>query len=186
MRRLLILTGQRRGEIGDLSWSEIDLDKRQIDLPAHRTKNARPHIVPLSDEALSILKGIVREDGRDLVFGRGAGGFGGWGKAKTELCAQIAKARARAAHKAQGKPMAGWTLHDLRRSFVTHVSEHGLAQPHVVEAIVNHVSGYKGGVAGVYNRAAYAGEKRQALELWGAHVAALVLGRKSNVVAMRA
>ena len=184
--RLLILTGQRRSEVGDLSWSEIDLDKRQIDLPAHRTKNARPHIVPLGDEALSILKGIVREDGRDLVFGRGAGGFGGWGKAKTELCTQIAKASARAAHKAQGKPMAGWTLHDLRRSFVTHVSEHGLAQPHVVEAIVNHVSGYKGGVAGVYNRAAYAGEKRQALELWGAHVAALVEGRKNNVVAMRA
>jgi hypothetical protein len=70
----------------------------------------------------------------------------------------------------------------LRRSFVTHVSERGFAQPHVVEAIVNHVSGAKAGVAGTYNRAAYAAEKRQALELWGAHVLALVNG--TNVVAM--
>lgn len=78
--------------------------------------------------------------------------------------------------------MKPWTLHDLRRSFVTLVSEHGFAQPHVVEAIVNHVSGSKAGVAGVYNRAAYLNEKRQALEVWGAHIAALVSGRRSKVV----
>jgi hypothetical protein len=82
--------------------------------------------------------------------------------------------------------MAPWTLHDLRRTVVTIINERGLAQPHVVEAIVNHASGYKGGVAGIYNRAAYAAEKRQALELWGAHVAALVEGRKSKVVPIRA
>jgi hypothetical protein len=81
--------------------------------------------------------------------------------------------------------MAAWTLHDLRRSFVTLVSEHGFAQPHVVEAIVNHVSGYKGGIAGVYNRAAYAAEKRQALELWGAHVAALVAGEMNKIVPLK-
>ena len=81
--------------------------------------------------------------------------------------------------------MPGWTIHDLRRSFVTHVSEHGFAPPHVVEAIVNHISGAKAGVAGVYNRAAYLAEKRQALELWGAHCAALVGGTTSNVVSMR-
>ena len=184
--RLLILTGQRRAEIGDLAWSEIDLDKRQIDLPEHRTKNGRPHILPLSDEASAILSSVVRREGRDLVFGIGAGGFSGWSKAKSELDARTAKATAQAAHKPQGKPMPAWTLHDLRRSFVTHISERGFAPPHVVEAIVNHVSGHKGGVAGVYNRAAYAPEKRQALEMWGAHMAALIEGRKSKVVAMRA
>jgi integrase len=183
--RLLILTGQRRAEIGDLEWVEIDTDKRQIELPEARTKNGRAHIVPLSDEVLAILSGVEREEGRDLVFGRGAGGFSGWSKAKGELDARISKARAQAAHKAGGKPMPAWTLHDLRRSFVTHISEHGFAQPHVIEAVVNHVSGHKGGVAGVYNRAAYAAEKRQALELWGAHFAALVEGRKSKVVPMR-
>jgi integrase len=184
--KLLILTGQRRAEIGDLEWVEIDTDKRQIELPEARTKNGRAHIVPLSDEALAILSGVDREEGRDLVFGRGAGGFSGWSKAKGELDARIYKARAQTAHKAGGKPMPAWTLHDLRRSFVTHISEQGFAQPHVVEAIVNHVSGHKGGVAGIYNRAAYSVEKRQALELWGTHFAALVEGCKSNVVPMRA
>ena len=67
----------------------------------------------------------------------------------------------------------------------THVSEHGFAAPHVLEAAVNHVSGAKAGVAGVYNRASYLNEKRQAMELWGAHIAALVDGRSSKVVALR-
>jgi integrase len=183
--RLLILTGQRRGEFGDLVWSEVDLDKRQINLPEHRTKNGRPHIVPLSSEALEVLNGVVRDEDRDLLFGRGAGGFGGWSKSKAELNARISKARARAAHKAKATPMPAWTLHDLRRSFVTHISERGIAQPHVVEAIVNHVSGAKAGVAGVYNRASYLAEKRQALEVWGEHITALVGGSKSNVVALR-
>jgi hypothetical protein len=80
--------------------------------------------------------------------------------------------------------MAQWTLHDLRRTFVTHVSEHGIAAPHVVEAIVNHISGAKAGVAGVYNRATYLSEKRRALDLWGAHLAALLAGRSSNIATL--
>lgn len=180
--RLLILTGQRRAEIGNLGWPEISLEKRQVELPERRTKNGRSHVVPLSNEALAILEGIAAKDGRDLVFGLGAGGFSGWSKAKSELNERIAEARKRAGIK---KVMPAWTIHDLRRSFVTHVSERGFAPPHVVEAIVNHISGAKAGVAGVYNRAAYLVEKRQALELWGAHVAALIEGRDSNVVPLR-
>ena len=91
--KLLILTGQRRREIGDLGWSEIEWTKRQIELPALRIKNGRPHLVPLSDQALEILDSIEVEDDRDLVFGRGAGGFSGWSKAKAELDARIASAR---------------------------------------------------------------------------------------------
>jgi integrase len=172
--RLLILTGQRRRELGDLAWSEVQLQKRYIDLPAERTKNGRPHLVPLSAQALALLP--ERREGRELVFGRGEGGFSGWAAAKADLDARIAVARSAADLKA----MAPWVLHDLRRSFVTHISEAGIAQPHVVEAIVNHVSGHKGGVAGIYNRATYLTEKRQALELWGAHVAALIEGRKGG------
>jgi integrase len=180
--RLLMLTGQRRAEIGDLAWSEIDLGKRQIWLPERRTKNGRAHIVPLSDEAMVILQDVPRGEARDLVFGRGAGGFSGWAKAKADLEGRIAAARDRAGIR---KLMEPWVLHDLRRSFVTHVSECGIAQPHVVEAIVNHISGAKAGVAGVYNRASYLNEKRQALELWGAHVAALVEGRAGKIVPLR-
>ena len=91
--RLLMLTGQRRAEIGDLAWSEIDLDKRQIELPERRTKNGRPHIVPLSDEALAILQDVPRGEGRDLVFGRGAGGFGGWSRPRRIWTLRIAKAQ---------------------------------------------------------------------------------------------
>ena len=169
--RLLILTGQRKSEIGDLSWSELNSTKRQIELPGTRTKNHKPHVIPLSREALAILASVEREEDRDLVFGRGVGGFTGWSKAKAELDARIAATR-----KAAGlrKPMPPWVLHDLRRSFVTHILDRKLALPHVVEAIVNHVSGHRGGVAGVYNKAAYADEKRAALELWGAHVGGIV------------
>ena len=81
--RLLILTGQRRLEIGDLAWPEIDSEKGQIELSAERTKNHRPHIVPLSDQALALLPS--RRKGRDLVFGRRDRGFSGWSKAKRRI-----------------------------------------------------------------------------------------------------
>src|SRR5262249_43046379 len=155
--RLLILTGQRREEIGALGWSEIDAVKRQIEFPETRTKNHRAHIVPLIDEAEAILASIERREDRDLVFGRRKGSFSGWGKAKIELDARIAVAR-----KAAGirKPMPHWVLHDVRRSFVTHLNERKLALPHVIEATVNHVSGHLAGVAGVYNKALYLAERR--------------------------
>jgi integrase len=184
--RLLILTGQRRREIGDLEWPELNLAERQIDLPDTRTKNRRPHIVPLSDEALAIIKVFPRRQGRDLVFGSGAGGFSGWSKAKAELDARIAMARVQTSYRGtQIKSMPAWTLHDLRRSFVTHLNERKLAPPHVVEAILNHVSGHLAGVAGVYNKALYFAERRQALEHWSQHVLALVEGRELTVVPIK-
>ena len=112
-----------------------------------------------------------------MLFGVRGTGYGGWTHSKTELDARIAETR--------GEPLDAWTVHDLRRSFVTHISEQGFALPHVVEAIVNHVSGAKSGVAGTYNHAAYAAEKRQALELWGNYVKSLVDGRVSKVVPLR-
>lgn len=179
--KLLMLSGQRREEIGGLVWYEVNKAKRQIELPSERTKNGRPHIVSLSDEALALLP-EKRED-REFVFGRGEGGFSGWSKAKAEIDGRIAAARSKAGAK---KPMQPWRLHDLRRSFVTHINERKIAPPHVVEALVNHVSGHVAGVAGVYNRAAYLDERREALELWAEHVLALVEGRPRNVVPIRA
>jgi integrase len=172
------LTGQRRSEIGDLRWSEIDLAKRQVELPGTRTKNGRPHLVPLPQAACATLANAPRRHDRDFVFGIGAGGFSGWSKSKADLDRRIAAAAKDA------NPMAPWTLHDLRRTFATHVSEHALAPPHVVEAIVNHISGAKAAEAGVYNRATYLSEKRRALDLWGAHLAALLARRPSNIVTL--
>jgi len=169
--RLLMLTGQRREEIGGLVWAEIDRDKRRLDLPGSRTKNGRAHVVPLGDQAMAILEAVERREDREHVFGRGAGGFSGWSKAKAELDARIAAARKAAGLK---KAMPAWRLHDLRRSFVTHVNERKIAPPHVVEAIVNHVSGHLAGVAGTYNKAVYLDERREALQAWGKHVAEIV------------
>src|SRR5262249_26453485 len=137
------------------------------------------HIVPLAEEALAIIASIKPREDRDLVFGRREGSFSGWGKAKVELDARIATARRAAGIK---KPMPPWLLHDLRRSFVTYMNERKLALPHVIEAIVNHVSGHLAGVAGIYNKAQYLDERRRALELWGKYVMALVAGRQNNVI----
>ena len=170
--RLLILTGQRRGEIADLEWIEISATEAQIELPPHRTKNGHAHLVPISDEAAAVLAGAPRWQDREHVFGSGAlRGFQGWSIAKSELDGRIAEARKKAG---STEPMAHWTVHDIRRSFVTHVGERGFAAPHVIEAIVNHVSGAKAGVAGVYNKAQYLDERRKALTAWAAHVAKLV------------
>src|SRR5262249_14835101 len=115
-------------------------------------------------EASAILDSIEQRKDRDFVFGRGAGGVSGWSKAKAEIDARIAAARKKARIK---KPKAPWVLNDLRRSFVTHINDDKNAAPHVVEAIVNHVSGHLAGVAGTYNKALYLDERRRALETWG-------------------
>jgi integrase len=83
-----------------------------------------------------------------------------------------------------GDAVADWVLHDLRRTAATRMAELGV-QPHIIEAVINHVSGHKGGVAGIYNRATYDKEKREALNLWAEHVMALVENRKAVVVPMK-
>ena len=140
------------------------MDKREIALPEARTKNGRPHLIPLSQEALLVIKrppqgqarSPVRQRRRRLL--RLVQGQGG---------ARRADSRGQDRARPKGKADAGLDTARPPTLVVTHVSEHGIAQPHVVEAIVNHVAGHKGGVAGIYNRAAYAAEKRAALELWG-------------------
>jgi integrase len=154
--RLLMLTGQRREEISDLRWSEIDFSKRVISLPASRTKNKRAHDIPLSKTALAILSRQPRMAGREFVFGEGAQGFQGFSKAKAALDARV-------------KLNQPWQLRDLRRTVVTGMGDIEVP-PHVVEAIVNHVSGTKGGVAGVYNKSVYAKEKVVALSKWDAEL----------------
>lgn len=176
--RLLMLTGARRDEIGSLAWGEVDFERGLVALPGSRTKNKRPFDLPLSAPTLAILqrrKGDLR-DNRSYVFGRGHGGFSGWSACKERLAARLAEAR--------GEAMADWWLHDFRRTLSTVMHEQLGIQPHIVEAVLNHISGHQGGVAGVYNRAAYSVEKRRALDLWAEWLLATVEGRESNVVAL--
>jgi len=161
--KLLMLTGQRASEIADLRWSEISGDT--ITLPPERTKNGRSHVLPLSTTARVILEEVPRREGRDLLFGIGKGGFNGWHIRKQKLGAAI--------EATTGKALEPWTVHDIRRSVVTGMAEIGIA-PHIIEAVVNHVSGHKNGVAGIYNRAQYQDETRAALQHWADYLLPLV------------
>ena len=172
--RLLILTGQRREEVGGMLWSEIDLDKRAWRIDAERIKNGLAHDVPLAPQGVEILRALERRDARALVFGSRKGPFSGWSKAKAALDARVSATLGQS-------PATPWRLHDIRRTVATRMADLGV-QPHVIEAVLNHISGHKAGVAGVYNRATYANEKRHALELWARHVGTIVRGDASNIV----
>ncbi|WP_035486068.1 tyrosine-type recombinase/integrase [Geminicoccus roseus] len=185
--QLLLLTGQRREEIGGMRWSELDLDAGLWSLPAARTKNGRSHDVPLCDAAIKILERVEHRPKRDLVFGTGSGPFSGWSRCKERLDRRIALSRAKAAGRdtsTNEDRLTPWVLHDLRRTLVTGMAELGIV-PHVIEAVVNHISGHKSGVAGVYNRATYASEKRAALARWGTHVEVMLLSGLRKIVPLR-
>jgi integrase len=172
--KLLLLTGQRRSEVGGMRWSEIDMDMGMWTLPPERTKNKRTHTLPLPRIALDIIAMIPRIVGRDQLFGvRAEFGFTRWGAAKRDLDVRL-----------RGK-VAEWTLHDLRRTAATGMADLGIA-PHVIEAVLNHHGGHRAGVAGIYNRSSYEREVRAALALWADHVRALVEGGKKKIVPLRA
>ena len=157
--KLILLTGCRREEIGGLKWSEIDLEARTITLPSDRTKNGLDFVIPLSATALAILTSTERRG--DHVFGRRSNGFSGWSRAKRELD-EVVK-------------IESWTVHDLRRTVATKLAESPVSiQPHIVEAVLNHVSGAKDGVAGIYNRAQYQPEKKDALDRWAHHLKTVI------------
>ena len=147
--RLLLLTGQRRNEIGFLRWSEVDFGRGMIVFPPERTKNKLKHELPLAPQALAILQERQRQG--DHVFRE----FN-WYRGKLALDTRL-------------KGVAPWRIHDLRRTCATGMAELGV-QPHIIEAVLNHVSGHKAGVAGIYNRARYEGEMRSALQAWAAHI----------------
>jgi integrase len=123
---------------------------------------------------LDILHAQSKREDRDLLFGARGGAFQGWSRAKEALDNRLLAALKNAhGEKAKLKP---WRLHDIRRTMATRLGDLGVL-PHVVEAILNHISGHKAGVAGIYNRAIYAPEKRAALQKWADHIAALSGGR---------
>jgi integrase len=170
--KLLALTGQRAREISELRWDEIDLARGVITLPAPRTKNRRAHTIPLPAPAAAILSARVRNADRELVFGAtGRRGFSGWSACKRQLDEQI--------------KIAPWVIHDLRRTVSTGMNELGVA-PWVVETVLNHISGSKGGVAGRYNYSQLPAEKAAALVRWAEHLMAVVEDRTSNITPLRA
>jgi integrase len=197
--RLLILTGQRRGEVAGMNRGELADDLATWTMPGERTKNGAPHMVPLSAPARDLLRALLPEDGdaRREIEGRRTKGmlalpgalgtpFAGWSKAKAALDKAVADARAAVANAGTSPtPVVPWNVHDLRRTVATGLQRLGV-RLEVTEAVLNHISGSRGGIAGVYQRHDWAGEKRVALDAWAAHVLANAERRTpaTNVIAL--
>jgi integrase len=160
MTKLLILTGQRRGEVTQMRSSQLDLKAKTWLIPAELSKNGREHLLPLSDHAIAVINSVPKH-GNDLLFparGNDDNVVSGFTRAKNRL------------DKLSG--VTGWTLHDLRRTTATFLGKLD-TPPHVIERVLNHVSGSFAGVAGVYNRHTYLDEMRKALQAWGNHMSSL-------------
>lgn len=175
--RLLILTMQRRQEVAEMDWSEVDLNARIWTLPAERAKNDESHIVPLSNLAVVELENMGPQE-RGLVFTTtGKTAVSGFSKVKQSLdkaMKLIAKSRA---EKRGRDPdivnISDWRFHDLRRTGATNLQALGIPVE-VTEAVLNHISGTRSGVAGIYNRYKYEPEKRRALEAWDRQLRELI------------
>ncbi len=166
---LLALTGQRREEVARSTWDEFDLVERTWTIPNRRTKNAKPHIVHLSDQSMTVLNGGTR-DGPYPFSALGAKPFQDFSGAKRKLD--------------ELSGVKEWRLHDLRRTCVSGMARLGVA-PHVADKILNHQAGTISGVAAVYQRHDFLAERKDALQRWGNHVARIVtaaLGDRRSTV----
>lgn len=169
--QILMLTGQRRDEVCGMRWDELASDLAVWTVPGTRTKNGMPSVVPLPDAARTILR--TRERTRGLVFpGDGGRPFGNWSKSKAAL------------DTAAG--VANWRLHDLRRTLATGLQRLGV-RLEVTEAVLNHVSGTRGGIVGIYQHHDWRTEKAAALDGWAAHLLAVAADKPAadTVVPMR-
>jgi len=160
--KLLMLSGQRRAEVAEMRWSELDLEKRLWTLPSSRAKNGKQHTVPITDAMLEVLRKTPRFFNSDYVFTTtGKSPVSGFGRVKDRI------------NKALPEGTEPWIIHDLRRTMSTNMAMLGVPQP-VTEALLNHKTGVVSGVAAIYNVYSYADEKREALGVWSQHVMKLV------------
>ena len=183
-----------------MTWNEISDDLATWTLPRERTKNGTAHTVPLSAPARDLLRALLPKDAneakRALSDQRATGAlvlpgavgtrFAGWSKAKRALDKAIIDARTKAAAaRTRPAPLVPWNVHDLRRTVATGLQRLGI-RLEVTEAVLNHISGSRGGIAGVYQRHDWAAEKRAALDAWSEHVVSILRGRTptANVVTL--
>ena len=179
--QLLLLTGARRDEIADMRWDELDLTARTLTLPAARTKNKREHIIPLSDAGMAIIAKLphIGDKPDGFIFTttyRSA--VSGFSRAKLAIDHHVVvtlrkEAGARGDDPRGARPPERWTFHDLRRTVATNLQKLGV-RLEVTEAVLNHVSGSRAGIVGVYQRHTWADEKRAALNAWADRVAQIV------------
>jgi len=185
--RLLIATGQRREEVASLDWCELDRAKAEWKLPAERAKNRQANTVPLNLLAIAALDKVAGGDkwpSKGLVFTTtGETPVSGYSRAKSRLDKGMADLGSEEAPEgSEPREIAPWRVHDLRRTFATGMQRLGI-RFEVTEAVLNHVSGARSGVAGIYQRHDWRDEKRAALKAWNAHLQSLLGVRdRTNVV----
>jgi integrase len=184
--KLLVLTGQRRDEVAGLEWSELNLERRLWTMPREKAKNNRAHEIQLSDAAIGVIQSIPRLDAALIFTTTGTRPVSGFSKARGRIDAAMIKARRRSLGLPKDLPVEiePWTLHDLRRTAATGMARLNIP-PHVVDKVLNHVSGTIRGVAAVYNRYEYLEERGAALQAWGRFVSDLIAPTPSNVLAIR-
>jgi integrase len=188
--QVMLLTGQRRTEVGAMRWSELDLRKKTWTLPKSRTKAARAHEVPLSEAVIDIIASTPRLAGSAYVFSTGSrrsdgsneiAPISGWGKSK-EAMDHIVAVKAREIAEEIGDEDAAaippWTLHDLRRTGATRLGKLGVPRV-VISKVLNHAIP---GVTSVYDHHDYEPEKRAALDRWASHLLGIVAGKAGNKV----
>lgn len=183
--KFMLLTGQRRTEVGELTWREIDQAARLWTLPRERAKADRSHDIPLSDMAMEIIENCLRLG--DYVFTTGGSRpISGWSKAKAALDKlAIEKARSLAMERSDNIPaeIPEWHLHDLRRTCATHMARLGVDRI-TISKLLNHA---EGGVTSIYDRHSRDPEKRIAVDIWGQRLRAIVDGVDGeNVVSIKA
>ncbi len=164
--QILLLTGQRKGEVSGLQWSEVNFESKLWTIPKERSKNGNSNSVPLTDNTIQILQSLPRFIGSDLIFTTtGRTSVSGFGRVKANL------------DKSTG--VQDWKIHDIRRTVASGMAKLKVP-PYVVEKILNHTSGTFSGVAGIYNRYGYDDEKRTALETWNDYLVGILKNGKAN------
>jgi integrase len=181
--QLALITGQRRDEVAHMQWADLDLDARLWVLPAATTKARRSHVVPLAPLAVELLKAIPHKrfvtDGvtnisKWVLTTSGQVAIAGFNKAKPRLDRAITQSR-------DGIPLAGWTIHDMRRTVATEMARLGVSR-FTIGRVLNHADR---SVTGIYDRHLYVAEKRQALEYWSSYLASLTQPSGDEVMVTR-
>ena len=175
---LLILTGQRIGEVSALRWEYIDLDQRVVTLPAAIVKNNTQHVFPLSDMACDLIKTIENSGGFLFPAKIGGGCYIGYNKSKGRF-EQACNAALAKELKDDAAALKHWTMHDLRRTFSTFHARIG-TPPHVTEALLNHKTGTRLPIQRIYDRHTYLPEMRSAIANYEAQLIKIFEPRTSS------
>ena len=169
--KVLLLTGQRREEVAGMRWREVDLDAGQWTIAKERCKNGKAHTVDLSPETVRLLDPLGdvaaarrAEDAEHVFSTTGSTPVSGFSKVKARLDARM--------QQILGDKFQPWRTHDLRRTAASGMAALGFL-PHIIERVLNHVSGAQGGLVSVYQRHEYTNERKQAVLMWNARISEL-------------